>query len=157
MSSSTAKPSIFEQQIDPVLQAGVILVIVLIVDAFSLFVTGFGTAEVPNKFPWLCAASFMLFFALFNSVLSASAKNTGWYWGRSIYSFMGLAVGSGLLAWGFSGMSITESGSYMWIYLVVSVGYLVFLGMITAIKGVVTFAQKEEWNRPRLRDRERRK
>ena len=147
--------SIFEKRIDPVLQAGVILVMVLVIDFFGLIISGTNTVGVSNRFPWLCAASFMLFFALFNAVLSASAENTGKYWGRSIYSFMGLGLGAGLLAWGFSGLSIGQAGSYKWIYLVVSVGYLVFLGMISVIKNVVGFAQREEWTRPRLKNRRR--
>jgi hypothetical protein len=151
----SSQQSIYGRNVDPVIQAGVILVLVLVVDVFSLIIAGTNTVGVSNRFPWLCAASFMLFFALFNSVLSASADNMAKYWGRSLYSFMGLALGAGLLAWAFSGLTIGEAGSYRWIYLVVTVGYLVFLGMIAMIKNVVTFAQKEEWNRPRLKNRRR--
>ncbi|MGB3801337.1 MAG: hypothetical protein WA952_16085 [Lewinella sp.] len=147
--------SIFEKRIDPVIQAGVVLIMVLIIDIFGLIISGTNTVGVSSRFPWLCAASFMLFFALFNAVLSASADNTAKYWGRSMYSFMGLALGAGLLAWAFSGLTIGEAGSYRWIYLVVTVGYLVFLGMIAVIKNVVTFAQREEWNRPRTKNRGR--
>jgi hypothetical protein len=147
--------SIFERRVDPLIQAAVILGLVFVVDIFSVIVAGTDTVGVSNRFPWLCAASFMLFFALFNAVLSASAPNTAKYWGRSIYCFMGLAVGAGLLAWAFSGLTIGEAGSYRWIYLVVTVGYLVFLGMIALIKNVVNFAQREEWNRPRLKNRRR--
>ena len=147
--------SIFEQRVDPVLQAAVVLGMVFVIDLFSMIIFGTGTLERSNRFPWLCAASFMLFFALFNAVLSAAAPNTAKYWGRSVYSFMGLALGAGLLAWAFSGLKISEAGSYRWIYLVVTVGYLVFLSMVALIKNVVTFAQREEWNRPRLKNRER--
>jgi hypothetical protein len=147
--------SIFERRVDPLIQAAVILGLVFVVDIFSVIVAGTDTVGVSNRFPWLCAASFMLFFALFNAVLSASAPNTAKYWGRSIYCFVGLAVGAGLLAWAFSGLTIGEAGSYRWIYLVVTVGYLVFLGMIALIKNVVNFAQREEWNRPRLKNRRR--
>lgn len=147
--------SVFSRRVDPVLQAAVILGIVFVVDVFSVIVSSTNTVGVSNRFPWLCAASFMLFFALFNAVLSAAAPNTPKYWGRSLYSFMGLALGAGLLAWAFSGLTIGEAGSYRWIYLVVTVGYLVFLGMISMIKNVVTFAQREEWNKPRLKNRRR--
>ncbi|THH41335.1 hypothetical protein [Neolewinella litorea] len=151
----TSDQSIFERRVDPVLQAGGVLAMVFIVDLFGLIITGANAENVSSRFPWLCAASFMLFFALFNAVLSAAAANPAKYWGRSIYSFMGLAVGAGLLAWAFSGLTISEAGSYRWIYLVVSVGYLVFLGMIALIKNVVNFAQREEWTRPRLKNRQR--
>ena len=145
----TSEHSIFERRIDPLVQAAVTLGAVLLVD-----VIGVAASDSP-RFPWLSAASFMLFFALFNAVLSAASENMMKYWGRSLYAFMGLAVGAGLLAWGFSGLTIYEAGSYRWIYLVVTVGYLVFLSLIAVIKNVVTFAQREEWNQPRTRDRKR--
>lgn len=151
----TSEVSIFERRIDPLVQAGVILIAVLLVDIFGAIVNGLSADGTGSRFPWLCAASFMLFFALFNSVLSAASPNMIRYWGRSLYSFMGLAIGAGLLAWAFSGLSIFEAGSYMWIYVVVTVGYLVFLGLISIIKKVVTFAQKEEWNQPKIRKRKR--
>ncbi len=147
----TSENSIFERKIDPLYQAGVTLIAVLVVDIIGT------TISTGGRFAWLCAASFMLFFALFNAVLSAASDNMLKYWGRSIYAFMGLAVGAGLLAWAFTGLTIYEAGSYMWIYLVVTVGYLVFLSLIAMIKNVVTFAQREEWNRPRSRDRKREK
>lgn len=147
--------SIFEKKIDPLYQAGgalaAVFVFILVGSAVSA-----GTDDlVTQKWPWLCAASFLLFFALFNAIMSATSDNLMKYWGRSIYSFLGLAVGSGLLAWGVSGLSIGEAGSYKWIYFVVTFGYLVFLSMIAFMKKIVEFAQKEEWNRPKLRQKKR--
>ncbi len=99
----------------------------------------------------MTAASFMLLFALFNSVFSVATDNMFKYWGRSLYSFMAVAAISGLLAWAFSGLTISEAGSYRWIYIVVTIGYLVFLAMMAFMRQVVDFAQKEEWNAPNIR------
>lgn len=150
-----AETSIFERNIDPIHQAGGTLVLVFIFDVLG---AGFGAATtdtVTSRWAWLVAASFMLFFALFNAIISAASKNILKYWGRSIYSFMGLAVGAGLLAWAFSGLPIGNAGSYKWIYFVVTFGYLVFLSMVAVMKKIVEFAQKEEWNRPKLRQKKR--
>lgn len=152
-----AETSIFERDIDPLYQAGGALVAVLL---FDILGAGFGAATddvIVNTWPWLVAASFLLFFALFNAILSATTKNLIKYWGRSIYSFLGLAVLSGLLAWGFSGLPIGKAGSYKWIFFVVTFGYLVFLSMVAFMKKIVEFAQKEEWNRPKLRQKKRRR
>ncbi|MGK0452465.1 MAG: hypothetical protein ACJAXE_003142, partial [Neolewinella sp.] len=46
---------------------------------------------------------------------------------------------------------------YKWIYFVVTFGYLVFLSMIAFMKKIVEFAQKEEWNRPKLRQKKRKR
>lgn len=152
-----AETSIFESKIDPLYQAGGALVAVFIFDVLG---SGLGAATddfVTSKWPWLVAASFLLFFSLFNAIMSATSKNLMKYWGRSIYCFMGLALGSGLLAWGFSGIPIGQAGSYKWIFFVVTFGYMVFLSMVAFMKKIVEFAQKEEWNRPRLRQKKRRR
>lgn len=145
--------SIFEQKIDPLYQAGGALAAVLLFDIIGSAVTAGGDELVANRWPWLTAASFLLFFALFNAIMSATSQNLMKYWGRSIYSFMGLAAGSGLLAWAFSGVPIGEAGSYKWIFFVITFGYLVFLSMIAFMKKIVEFAQKEEWTKPRLKNR----
>ena len=88
---------------------------------------------------------------MFNSVFSLSAENMLKYWGRSIYSYLGLAFASGVAAYFFSAMSIDEAGSYRWIYIVLTIGYLVFLGMMAFMRQIVEFAQREEWNHPRIR------
>ncbi|MBC6996231.1 hypothetical protein QWY85_08775 [Neolewinella lacunae] len=152
-----AETSIFESKIDPVYQAGGALVAVFLFDVAGSAVAAGTEDVVNNRWPWLCAASFLLFFALFNAIMSATSANLMKYWGRSIYSFLGLAIGSGLLAWAFSGLSIYQAGSYKWIFFVVTFGYLVFLSMIAVMKKVVDFAQKEEWNSPKLRQRKRKR
>ena len=110
---------------------------------------------VGTRFPWLVAAAFLLCFALFNSVFSLSSKTPGKYWGQSMYSFIGVAVVLGGAAWLFSGLSIFDAGSYPWIFVVVTIGYLIFMGMVNIMRNIVQFAQKEEWNAPRTRDKKR--
>lgn len=152
-----AETSIFERNVDPLYQAAGALGLVFIFDVLGAAFGAATTDTVTSKWAWLVAASFMLFFALFNAILSATSDNILKYWGRSIYSFLGLAIAAGLLAWAFSGLPIDEAGSYKWIYFVVTLGYLVFLSMVAMMKKIVEFAQKEEWNRPRLRQKKRRR
>lgn len=137
----------------PLIQAAAIIVSVFAVNIGSLLVKATGLIDVTNRFPWLNAASFMLFFAVLNSIYSITAKSVPHYWGLSMYSFMIVAGVSGLQAWAFSGISIVDAGSYMWIYVVVTFGYLVFLTIMAVLKKVVAFAEKEEWNSPKMRPR----
>lgn len=152
-----SETSIFEKKIDPIYQAGGVLVAVFISQAIGSAISAGTDDLVTNRWAWLCAASFLLFYALFNAIMSATSNNILKYWGRSLYSFIGLALGSGLLAWAFSGVPIGDAGSYKWIFFVVTFGYLVFMSMIAIMKNVVEFAQKEEWNKPKLRQKKRRR
>lgn len=137
----------------PFIQALMVICAVFVVNILSLVVKSTGLIDVSNRFAWLNAASFMLFFAVLNSIYSITAKSVPHYWGLSMYSFMLVGSVSGLQAYFFSGISIANAGSYMWIYVVVTFGYLVFLSLMTMLKKVVAFAEKEEWNSPKIRPR----
>jgi len=143
--------SFFSKAYNPMLQAGIALGMGILFMIVAKLIRLTGLIEIGERFPWLTAASFMLCFALFNSVFSLSSKNLAKYWGRSIMSFMGLAVASGLMAYLFSSIPIREAGSYPWIYVVLTFGYLIFLSMMASMKKIVEFAQREEWNQPRIR------
>lgn len=149
--------SIFERKFDPLYQAALVLGITLVIDVLALLVQSTDTVGVSNRFPWLAAASMMLFYAMVNVVFSVSSKDLVRYWSRSIYAFMALALGVGLLAWAFSSLTISEAGSYKWIYIVVTVSYIIFSAMITLLRKVVDFAQKEEWNSPKIRQKKRKR
>jgi hypothetical protein len=143
---------LIEQNITkPIVQAGLVfsLGIFMMVAAWLLTVTNVFLQD--PLFPWSISSAFLLLFALFNSLLSLRADNFAKYWGSSVYSYMALAFGSGLAAWLFSGIDLRDAGTYRWIYLVVTFGFLVFLSMVNFMKRIVNFAEKEEWNQPRKR------
>lgn len=148
---TNTKSSFFDRAYNPVLQAAIIFVAGIVTTLGAKLVHWTGLIEVGERFPWLTAASYMLFFALFNSVFSLSSPNLNKYWGRSMFSFGGLAVASGLMAYLFSSIPIREAGSYSWIYVVLTFGYLVFLSIMGFMKRIVEFAEREEWSRPKKR------
>ncbi len=143
--------SIFSKTVNPIFQALLALAGVVVVSLLAKLAGLAGITEVPQSFPWMSAASFMLLFAIFNSVFSLTSKDMMKYWAKSIYSFLGLAVAAGAVAYLLSSLSMNEAGSYRWIYIVVTIGYLVFHSMMAILRKIVEFAQKEEWNHPRIR------
>jgi len=147
--------SFYSRAYNPFIQAGIVLLAMIVVVLLSKLVNVTGLLDVGPKFAWMSAASFMLFFAVLNSVFSLSSGNLNRYWGRSIMAFVCLAAASAGVAYLFSSMNIDEAGSYRWIYIVVTFGYLVFLSIMGAMKNIVEFAQKEEWNHPRIRRNQR--
>ena len=146
-----AQNSFFNQSVNPVMQALVAFGGVLVVILGSKLVKLTGLLYVADRFPWMAAAAFMLLFAVANSVYSLASKNMMKYWGKSVYSFLGLTIASGLVAYLFSSMTMDEAGSYRWIFLVLTIGYLIFLSMMAFLRRIVEFAEKEEWHHPRIR------
>lgn len=135
----------FAKLYNPYVQAAIIYGCILLFSAAG--------SAASETFPWLVATSFLLFFAIFNAVCSLTAKSINKYWGRSITAFLILAGLGIVTAWGISGVSIDDAGSYRWLYFVLGVSYLVFLSMLGFMKNIVEFAQREEWNQPRRRRR----
>lgn len=133
----------------PLVQALAVLLLATILMTFSWLFSYFQPKNADPLFCWSIGAAFMLFFAMMNSVVSLRADSFMKYWQTSMYSYMLLALGTGLVAWGLSGIPINEAGSYRWIYLVISVGFIVFLTMANFLKTIVKFAEQEEWNEPR--------
>ncbi len=147
--------SIFlDKQINnPLIQAISLLLANLLFMLFSWAAGYTGLSKFDALFPWSVAAAFLLFYAMINSLLSLRADSFAKYWGSSMYGFIGLAFGSAVMAWGFSGIRFGDAGTYRWIFIVVSICFLVFLSMVNFMKTIVTFAEREEWNEPRKKNR----
>ena len=142
---------LYDNIFNPPVQAALTLFLIITVSLGGMALRPSGVIDIGPAFPWLAATSFLLFFAVFNAVGSLTVENLNKYWGRSMMSFLALGVVSGLTAWGLSTMTIDEAGSYRWLFFVVGFGYLVFLSLLGFMRAIVQFAQREEWNAPRIR------
>ncbi len=147
------KASFLFKAYNPILQAAILFVSGFVVMFFSKILGWIGLFEASQKFPWMTAAAFVFCYAIFNSITSLSAKNLDNYWIKSLASFAGLVVASGLMAYLFSSLSLNEAGSYRWIFIVLTFGYLVFLSILGFMKRIVEFAEKEDWQAPKKRKR----
>ena len=148
--------SIYYKAYNPIVQAGGVFALGIIVTLVAKLISILGILEISNRFPWMCAAAFLLFFSLINSLSSFSATDLNRYWSRSMLSFAALAIASGLAAYGLSAISINDAGSYRWIFIVLTFGYLIFLSIIGLIKTIVEFAEKEDWQSPTRKQKKRR-
>jgi hypothetical protein len=126
-----------------------VLILFIMLCAFAIQKTTVGV--VSSKFYWLTTTSMMLFYSVANSIGCLMSDKMNIYFRDSVYSFAALAIGAGYTAFLFSGLSIFEAGSYSWLFKVVFFVYLVFMSIVRFMKVVSDFAQKEEWNAPKLR------
>jgi len=156
MASKKKPQTTFESYIHPYKQAAFGIGLCLILMFFGAIMNSSG-AGMPERFAYMAAGATIMMFSIFNSILSVSAKNSMEYWGQSMTSYFALLVICTLIAWGVSGETIWEAGSFAWIFQVVTIGYLVFISLMNVMKNIVNFAMKEEWNQPRLRTKNRKK
>jgi hypothetical protein len=150
---NTTNDPYFEKAKDPVMQATVILGFIVISMLFTKIASLTGAVELKDYFPWTISASFLLFFAVLNSIFSLTSDDMNKYWIRSIVCFLGLAIVSGALAYLVSSIAFNDAGTIRWIFYVLAFVYLVFLSILNFMKKIVAFAEREEWTAPKKRRR----
>lgn len=136
--------SIFEYKISPFLQAGAVLLCILIFILVTKIFGSLGLAETDEGTPWLVACSMTFFFAIGNSILSLAADDQNKYWFHSILSFVLLAVLGGTMAYLFSGATVGEVDSYKWLYVVFTFGHILFLAIVRTMKRIVKIAKEQD-------------
>lgn len=140
--------------LSPIRQAAIVLAGAVVAMLLCMASGRLGIHQFEDLTHWSIATAAVLTFAIFNSVISLGADNSLHYWRDSVYSYIGLALASAYAARFISGLPIGEAGSYRWIYFVVSFCFLVFLSMVNFMRRIVRFAEREEWNEPRKKNRE---
>lgn len=135
---------ILEKGMNPYVQSGFMIVLGFSIIGFAKLLDIGNVLTMETTFPWLIAASFLLFYAIMNSVISLATKQVNTYWFRSICGFAALAVISGVIAWLFSNLNVYEAGSYSWIFVVVSGVYLVFVSIMSLIRKIVEIAISQD-------------
>jgi hypothetical protein len=136
--------SFMDRMSNPIIQASIVLSGVLIFMLVTKILKWSGSVIVNNSIFWVIAGAAILFFALFNSVISLSVKDMNQYWTRSTASYTVLMVSSGCFAYLFSSMTMTEAGTFKWIFMVLTFGYLLFLSIMRFMRKIVQIAQQED-------------
>lgn len=136
--------SIFEYDIPPFVQAGAVLLTIVLILAGSWLFSTLGIVDTDAGTPWLIAVSMTFFFAIGNSVMSLAADDQNNYWWKSILSYVGLVVIGGSLAYLVSGVSMDDVGSYRWLYVLFSIGHIFFLAIVRTMRRVVKIAKEQD-------------
>ncbi|MEE9373096.1 MAG: hypothetical protein V3V00_08595 [Saprospiraceae bacterium] len=136
--------SLFSKQIHPVKQAIFVFAGSMVFTFLFKIFDWIGLAEAQDHMPWTMSAAALLFFSIFNSVMSLAFDDQKWYWMRSFLAFVGLIIVGGMVSYLLSGVPIGEAKSFKWLYLVFSIGYLVFLSIVRLIRKIVLIAKKQD-------------
>ena len=143
VSSSITIMAFFERTYKPFLQTTVVLSASL-AGLFLLKAYSWMTHGVDPMLYWIIVGTFLLFYALFNSILSLNADDITAYWSQSTGGYAVLLMISSGCAWLLSGKSIGEADSFRWIFMVLTFGYLLFLCITRFVRKIVRTAQRED-------------
>jgi len=109
--------------------------------------------ELEETFLWMIVAACTLLFAASCSIYVAFNIDFNKFLLKAVIAYVFLMVSLGLVAYLFCRIPLQEAGFYKWILIVVTFCFLVFLSLVNAVKAIVEYAQKEEWNQPKIRKR----
>ncbi|MBT8219289.1 MAG: hypothetical protein KJP00_05680 [Bacteroidia bacterium] len=139
--------SFFGDKNAPLYQSGALIIVVLVANLIGKMIQSTGISEWSELFPWIIAGSILLSFAFFNALIGLiTTIGKVEYYQKSVIGFVILAIVAGLLAYLFSSLTIGEAGTMRWIYIVISIGYLIFMGIMMLMRTIVEIAQKEDEN-----------
>ncbi len=128
----------------PAFQAGIIFIFGALLSLLDLGSNASGVSSSTQNSSWILMTACILFYALCSSIFSLKASQPNRYWRKAIFSFIGLMIASALLATLLSGQSIDEAGSFRWLFVVLAIGYLVFLSIVRLMKTIVDIAIKQD-------------
>ncbi len=125
----------------------ILLALLIIIVGMLISITGF--IDISPSFPWTVSSSMVFFLAMILSITILKTKNIDKFMGRSILSFIITVIITGLIAYLFSGEIDNKTKIYKTIYTVISFGFLVLISILSFIKRIVNYAEKETWEAPR--------
>lgn len=132
--------SLFSKQIRPLYQAIIAVVSLIIIMPISMVFIGDGNPI----YYWEIAFAILMCFSLFNAIFSIPYLNRTIYFRNSIFCYAGVAIVTGLMAYFFSGLSLEETGSFRWLYIVFTFSYLVFTSIVNAMRKIIEIAKKQD-------------
>ncbi len=135
--------SIFAKAMNPFLMAAVALGGAVVFMLLGEMMEAFGT-EMSERFAYISGGSFLLLYAIYNSIFSLNSTDLNDYWKKSIFAYLLLLVSVTIIAYIFSGIWINEAGTFRWIFSILSFGYLTFLSVMGMVKRVFLIIKKED-------------
>ena len=130
--------------VNPFIQGALVGCLIIIFHLFSFFGKAIGLTDPKPNSPYIISTAMLFFFVLFNSILSIKADNLIKYWGKSITTYMLILVAGGYLSFLISGVHIDDAGSFRWLFVVITMGYLIFLAIVQSMKKIVDIAIKQD-------------
>ncbi len=98
----------------------------------------------PNSGSWIVATAMILCFVILNTVVALRIEPILPYWSKSVTYYIGFLVFTYAWCYWLSGKNIDEVGSFRWLWLVLTMVYMVFFAIARSMKRIVDFALKQD-------------
>lgn len=97
-----------------------------------------------NAGTWIVATAMILCYVILNSVVALRIEPIGSYFRMSVFCYIGLLIFAYAWSWLLSGKHIDDVGTFRWLWMVLTLVYLVFFSIARSMKRIVDIAIKQD-------------
>lgn len=97
-----------------------------------------------NSGPWTVATAMILCFVILNAIVALRIEPILPYWRSSVMFYIGLLVFCYGWCYLLSGKHIDEVGSFRWLWIVLTLVYMVFFAIARSMKRIVDLAIRQD-------------
>ena len=97
-----------------------------------------------NSGSWIVGTAMIFCFIIINTIIALRTEPFLPYWGKSVMIFIGLLVFTYAWCYMLTGKQIDEVGSFRWLWIVLTMVYLVFFIIARSMKRIVDIANEQD-------------
>lgn len=97
-----------------------------------------------NSGPWIVSTAMILCFVILNAIIALRAEPIIPYWTQSVMYFIALLVFTYFWCYLLSGRHIDEVGSFRWLWIVLTLVYMVFFAIARSVKRIIDLANRQD-------------
>ncbi len=97
-----------------------------------------------NSGTWIVGTAMILCYIILNAIVALRIEPIIPYWSKSVTFYIALLVFIYFWCWMLSGKSIDDAGSFRWLWIVLTLVYMVFFLIARSMKRIVDYALKQD-------------
>jgi len=97
-----------------------------------------------NSGTWIVATAMILCFIILNTIVALRIEPIIPYWTKSVIFYIVLLVFSYGWSYLLSGKDIDDAGSFRWLWLVLTLVYMIFFAIARSMKRIVDYANRQD-------------
>jgi len=141
MSESLNLIAIFQK---PLNQAALIVVMSIIFTLVDFVLPHHNELFEVDAGSWIVGTSMIFCFIIINTIVALRSEPIMPYWSKSVMIFIGLLVFTYVWCYMLTGKHIDEVGSFRWLWIVLTIVYLVFFIIARTMKRIVDIANEQD-------------
>jgi hypothetical protein len=128
----------------PLYQALLVMGMTIVFSLFDKLMPHHSTLFEVNSGSWIVATAMMLCYIILNSIVALKTEPILPYWIQSVVFYIVLLAFSYGWSYMLSGLEIDDAGSFRWLWIVLTLVYMVFFAIARSVKRIVDFAIKQD-------------